>query len=101
MMRGLLSILLSAQGKPGESGSRAQPPASSGQKVSVECHLQGWHQLGNYSWYISFVKSLPWEQTILNTYGKRQAVHCRLVMTDWFPIVLGYPSPFFQSKALE
>lgn len=67
----------------------------------MECHRQGWHQLGNCGWYISFVKSLPWEQTILKTRGKRQAVHCRLVMTDWFPTVLGYPSRFFQSKALE
>lgn len=81
-MRDLLTMLLSAQGGQvtlalGLSFLPSVSGRCQSQKGSVEGHLCGWHQLGYYSWYISFVKSLLWERTVLNTYGKGQAVRCK------------------------
>lgn len=54
----------------------------------------------NYSWHISFVRSVP-REAILHTCGKTGCALQSLVMTGCFPTDLGYPSPFFQSEVLE
>lgn len=55
----------------------------------------------NHSWHISFVRSVPGEEAILNTCGKMGCALRSLVVTGCFPTDLGYPSPFFQSEGLE
>lgn len=76
-MQDLLSIC--CQHKESQERAWLQDSASClvWSQVSVESRLCCLRQLGDYSWYISFVKLLPWEQTILKTFGKGQAVHCK------------------------
>lgn len=53
----------------------------------------------NYSWHISFLRSVPGEEAILNTCGKTACALQSLVMTGCFPTDLATLHPLSRARA--